>query len=93
MENPNVDMLWDPCILSFVERLSSFRGYFVQSLYTMVHLVCLLFRGLSSFRVSFIGGFTVQVWDIIVQSLQGQIQEFSREWGGSCSTPPPPLKI
>ena len=47
-----------PSILSFVERLSSFRGYFVQSLYTTVHLLCPSFRGLSSFGVSFIGGFT-----------------------------------
>ena len=42
-----------PSILSFVERLSSFRGYFVQSLCGMVHLVC------PFFGVSFIGGFTV----------------------------------
>ena len=33
MEPLNVDMLWDPEFLSFVERLSSFRGYFVQSWY------------------------------------------------------------
>ena len=48
--------------LSLVERLSSFRGYSVQSLYTTgINLVCPLFRGLSSFGVSFIGGFIVYV--------------------------------
>ncbi len=45
-------------ILSFIERLSSFGGYFVWSVYTRVLLVCPLFRGLSSFGASFIGGFT-----------------------------------
>ena len=40
--------------MSFVERLSSFRGYFVQSVYR-VHLVCPLLGGLSSF-----GGYFVQ---------------------------------
>ena len=37
--------------LSFVERLSSFRGYFVQSVYTRVQMVCSLLEGLSSFSV------------------------------------------
>ena len=36
--------------VSFVERLSSFSGYFVQSVYR-VHLVCPLLGGLSSFGV------------------------------------------
>ena len=48
-----------PSILSFVERFSSFRGYFVQSVYTRVHLVYALLGDLSSFGVSFTGGFTV----------------------------------
>ena len=35
MEPPNSGHHWDPCTcLSFVERLSSFGGYFVQSVYT-----------------------------------------------------------
>ena len=45
-------------ILSFVERLSSFGGYFVQSVYTTVFLDCPLLGGLSYFGVSFIGGFS-----------------------------------
>ena len=51
-----------PYRLSFVERLSSFGGYFVQSVYTRAHLVCPLLGGLSSFGVSFIGGFTVLLY-------------------------------
>ena len=43
-----------------VERLSSFRGDFLYSVYTRVLLACPLLGGLSSFGVSFIGGFTVQ---------------------------------
>ena len=35
--------------MSFVERLSSFGGYFEQSVYTRVHLVCPLLGELSSF--------------------------------------------
>ena len=66
--------LWDPAYcpyLGLVERLSSFRGCFVQSLYTTVHLVCPLFRGLSSFGVSFIGGFTVIIaWIYIAIEIQ-----------------------
>ena len=54
-----------PSILSFVERLSSFRGYFVQSLYTMAHLAaCPLFRDFSSFGVSFIGGFRLDAFSL-----------------------------
>ena len=45
--------------LSFVERLSSFGGYFVQSVHTRVQMMCPLLGGLSSFGVSFIGDFTV----------------------------------
>ena len=30
--------------------LSSFGGYFVQNVYTRVHLMCPLLEGLSSFR-------------------------------------------
>jgi len=55
--NLRIEDALGPSILSFVERLSSFRGYFVQRLNTMVHLVYPLLRGLSSLRVSFIRGF------------------------------------
>ena len=52
-----------PTCLSFVGKLSSFRGYFVQSgVYTRSStklMVCHLLGGLSSFGVSIIGGSTV----------------------------------
>ncbi len=50
----------------FVERLSSFGGYFAWSMYTRILLVCPLFGGLSSFGVSFIRGFTVVLGTIDV---------------------------
>ena len=40
-----------PAVLSFVERLSSFRGDFLQSVYTRVLSACPLLGGLSFFRV------------------------------------------
>ena len=58
--------------MSFVERLSSFGGYFVQNVYTRVHLVCPLLGGLSSFRVSFIGGFTEPTYIAASINLVGQ---------------------
>ena len=60
MEPPNRGHHWDTH-LSFVERLSSFGGYSVQSMYTRVQMACPLLGGLSSFGVSFNGGFTVGV--------------------------------
>ena len=47
-------------ILSVVERLFSIGSDCVQNMYTKVFWACTLFRGLSSFGMSFIGGFTVQ---------------------------------
>ena len=44
-----------PAVLSFVERLSSFRGDFLYS----ESMACPLLGGLSFFRVSFIRVFTV----------------------------------
>ena len=55
-----------PVISSFVERLSSFRHDFLYSVYTRVFLACPLLGGLSSFRVFFIGGFTVCVVSFLV---------------------------
>ena len=49
-----------PAVLSFVERLPSFRDDFLKSVYTRVLSACPLLGGLSSFRVSLIGGFTAQ---------------------------------
>ena len=77
-----------PSILSFVERLSSFRGYFVQSLFTMVHLVCPLFRGLSSFGVSFIRGFTIHA----VRSYLPMINESGQTCMYSDNSNPPCAK-
>ena len=57
--NLSVRTLLGPAVLSFVERLSSFRGDFPWSVYKRVLLACPLLGGLSSFGVSFIGGFTV----------------------------------
>ena len=50
-----------PTCLSFVERLSSFRGYFVQSVYTRVHLVCPLlgFFPLSEYPLSNVSLYTL----------------------------------
>ena len=42
VEPPNSGHHWDPPICP--ERLSSFRGYFVQSVYTRVHLVSFVGR-------------------------------------------------
>ncbi len=50
-----------PRILSFVERLSSFGGYFVWSVYTRGLLVCPFVGGLSSFRTPFMKGFTTYI--------------------------------
>ena len=44
-----VEPLKRPAILSFVERLSSFRGDFLYSVYTRVLSACPLLGGLSSF--------------------------------------------
>ena len=52
-----------PAVLSFVERLSSFRSNFLYSAYTRVLSGCPLLGGLSSFGVSFLGGFTV-LWSL-----------------------------
>ena len=55
-EKPGGPALLCPLI---VERLSSFRGDFLYSVYTRVLSACFLLGGLSSFGVSIIGGFTV----------------------------------
>ena len=53
---------WGSSFLSFVERLS-WRLFCIECTYkysnTKVLLDCPLLRGLSSFRVSFIGGSTI----------------------------------
>ena len=47
-----------PAVFSFVERLSS-EVIFYRVCITRVLLACPLLGGLSSFGVSFVGGFTV----------------------------------
>ena len=59
-------------ILSFTDRLSSFRRDSLQSVYTRVLSACPLLGGLSSFGVSFIRYFTVDRKKVRGESLKGK---------------------